>query len=73
VIQMNNKKITLVFNTEGNRTIQISLDNPVENLTAETLQSSAANIIPILQTSGGLSAVSLKSAEYVTTSVEKVV
>ena len=70
---MSEKKLTFVFNTEGNRTIQISLENPQENLTAETIKTYADNIIPVLQTSGGLSAVSLKSAEYVTTSVAKVV
>ena len=70
---MQNLKLTLVFNTEGNRTIQMSLDSPQENLTAETIQTHAAMIFPILQTSNGLNAVSLKSAEYVTTSVTKVV
>ena len=72
-IKMQNLKLTLVFNTEGNRTIQMSLDSPQENLTAETIQAHAAMIFPILQTSNGLNAVSLKSAEYVTTSVTKVV
>lgn len=70
---MSTKKLTLVFNTEGNRTIQISLDNPQENLSAETVNTKAEQIIPILQTSGGLSALTLKSAEYTTTTVEKVV
>ena len=68
-----NKKLVLEFNTQGNRTLQISLDNPQENLTAETIQSYAENIIPVLQTSSGLSVLSLKSAEYTTTTVEKVV
>ncbi len=67
------KKLVLEFNTQGNRTLQISLENPQENLTAETIQSYAENIIPVLQTSGGLSVLSLKSAEYTTTTVEKVV
>jgi hypothetical protein len=68
-----NKKLVLEFNTQGNRTLQISLENPQENLTAETIQSYAENIIPVLQTSSGLSVLSLKSAEYTTTTVEKVV
>ena len=67
------KKLVLEFNTQGNRTLQISLENPQENLTAETIQSYAENIIPVLQTSSGLSVLSLKSAEYTTTTVEKVV
>ena len=70
---MSSKKLVIEFNTEGNRTLQFSLENPVENLTAETIQASAANIIPVLQTSSGLSVLSLKSAEYTTTTVEKVV
>ena len=68
-----NKKLVLEFNTQGNRTLQISLENPQENLTAETIQSYAENIIPVLQTSSGLSVLSLKSAEYTTNTVEKVV
>ena len=67
------KKLVLEFNTEGNRTLQFSLEYPQEGLAAETVQSIAANIIPVLMTSSGLAATSLKSAQYTTTSVVKVI
>ncbi len=66
------KKLTLEFSATGNRTIQFSLDDPVEGLTLETVQAAAAKIIPVLMTSGGETAQSLKSAYYSTTDVEKI-
>ena len=66
------KKLNLEFTAAGGRTIQFSLDAPVEGLTLETVQAAAAKIIPVLMTSSGEVAQSLKSAYYSTTDVEKI-
>ena len=65
-------KLVLTFNTAANHTLQYSIDDPVENLTLDTVKASAEKIIPVLISNSGLRAVSLKSAEYMTTSVVKI-
>jgi hypothetical protein len=67
------KILELVFNTKDGKTLQLSIANPAENLTAETIQTEAASMIPALQSSSGADVVSLKSARYQTTSVEEII
>ena len=66
------KVLTLVFATEGNRTLQFSLDNPVENLTLTSVKASCDKIIPVLMATDGSRVTALKSAEYITTSTEEI-
>ena len=66
------KKLTLEFSTTGNRTIQFSIDSPVEGLTREAVETAAAKIIPVLMSGSGETAQSLKTAYYSTTAVEKI-
>ena len=67
------KKLTLEFSTTGSRTIQFSLDYPLEGLTLEAVQKSTDKIIPVLMTSSGETVTALKSACYTTTDVVKII
>jgi len=61
------KKLRLTFTTEGNGTMFFSIEDPQEDLTSETIQAKAAEIIPVLITNAGAAATALKSAVYVNT------
>lgn len=61
------KKLKLTFTTEGNGTMEMSIADPQDNLTAETVTAKAADIIPVLITNAGAAATALKSAVYVST------
>ena len=52
--------------------MQLSIPNPVDNLTLATVQKAAADMIPALQSSSGEPVASLKSAKYETTTIEEI-
>lgn len=62
------KYLELTFNMEDNRTMVLSVPYPKEDLTLATVQEKAAAIMPILESSSGASATSLKQAKIVETS-----
>ena len=66
------KMLELTFLTEGGKEMQLSIPNPVDNLTLATVQKAAADMIPALQSSSGEPVASLKSAKYETTTIEEI-
>ncbi len=59
------KYLELTFNLEDNRTMVLSIPSPKEDLTLSTVQEKAASIMPILESSSGASATSLRQAKIV--------
>ncbi len=65
------KKLLLTFTVEGNGTMEVSIENPKEDMTYETALAAAADIIPVLITNKGAEALSLKQAEIVESTTTK--
>ena len=61
------KKLKLVFTTEGNGNMEVSITSPKEDLTLEKARTEAAALIPVLMTNAGAAAVELKTASIVNT------
>ncbi len=59
------KTLELTFNLEDGRTMLISIPCPKEDLTLDTVKAKAAQIMPVLESNNGASAVSLKQAKIV--------
>ena len=61
------KKVKLIFKTEGNGTMEVSIADPKEGLTLAEATAAAAKMIPVFVTNAGAAAVELKSAVIVNT------
>ena len=61
------KKLELTFNMEGNGTMTVSIPNPPEDLSLDTVKEKAAKMIPVLVSNSGAAALSLKKAKVVET------
>lgn len=59
--------LELTFLMEGNGTMTLTIPNPAEDLSLETVKEKAAKIIPVLVSASGAAAVSLKKARLVET------
>ena len=66
------KLLELTFLTQSGKEMQLSIPNPVADLSLTTVKTAAADIIPALRSSSGDPVSSLKSAQYQTTSVEEI-
>ncbi len=66
------KILKMTFNTQGNNTMDVTLEVPAADLTEEIIKEKAAAIIPVLQTRSGLNAISLASASYIETTATKI-
>ena len=66
------KVLKMTFNTQGNNTMDVTLEVPAADLTEEVIKEKAAAIIPVLQTRSGLNAISLASASYIETTATKI-
>ena len=66
------KNLELTFLTQSGKEMQLSIPNPVADLTLAAVKTAAADIIPALQSSSGDPVSSMKSARYQTTSVEEI-
>ena len=66
------KVLKMTFNTQGNNTMDVTLEVPAADLTEEVIKEKAAAIIPVLQTRSGLAAISLASASYIETTTTKI-
>ncbi len=59
------KTLELTFNLDDGRTMLISVPSPKDDLTLDAVKEKAAQIMPILESANGASAVSLKQAKVV--------
>lgn len=66
------RKLTMTFEMEAEATLSVSVNEPKDNLDAETVRAAAADLVPVLENSAGKAAVGLKSAKYVTTTEEAI-
>ncbi len=66
------KILELTFLTQSGKEMQLSIPNPVADLTMTTVKMAAADIMPVLRSSSGDPVSSFKSARYQTTSVEEI-
>lgn len=60
------KKLKLTFSLEGNGTLSVTLSSPKEGLDAEALETAAASIVPVLESTSGAAATALAGAVYIT-------
>ncbi len=66
------KILEITFLTQSGKEMQLSIPNPVADLTLTKLQTAATDMIPALQSSSGELVSSLKSARYQTTAVTEI-
>lgn len=64
------KTLVLVFKTNGNGKMNISIANPKEEITLEEAKGAAEKLIPILITSAGADISAFENANIVTTTTE---
>lgn len=65
------KTLELTFATAGTNTITVTLDNPKDDLTLETVRTKASDIANIMVNRSGVQATNLLKAEVVNTTREE--
>lgn len=65
------KTLELTFATAGTNTITVTLDNPKDDLTLETVRTKAPDIANIMVNRSGVQATNLLKAEVVSTTREE--
>lgn len=66
------RRLVLTLTTEGNGSMDISIVDPIENITMTTINEAVTKIWPVMITNAGAAATGLKSASIETTTKEKV-
>lgn len=61
------KKLKLTFALEGEGTMDVTISSPKEGLEVDAVQTAAAAIVPVLESTSGAAAESLAGAVYITT------
>lgn len=65
------KKLKMVFSTDANTHLNLTIPNPKEELTLKGVREAATSMIPVLMTSKGAKAAALDRAVLVTTTEEE--
>ena len=65
------KKLKMVFSTDANTHLNLTIPNPKEGLTLNGVREAATSMIPVLMTSKGAKAAALDRAVLVTTTEEE--
>lgn len=65
------KKLTMTFGLEGNDTMDVSIAKPKEGMDLAAVKTAAADLIPVLEGTGGAAVLALNSAKYITTTVDE--
>lgn len=64
------KKLQITFNTPGKEELTISVENPKDGLTKDTVAEAAAKMVPVMVTNGGIEVQGFKKAVMITTTEE---
>lgn len=67
------KKLVMVFDTVGNGSMTVSLDNPKDGITLDDVKEAAAKVVPVLETAKGNKASAFSRAVIVTTAEEELI